>query len=219
MTDTAVNYFTKVEDHFRAARGTPLFRFSSLDWVLLDEWKSSGVPIEAVLRGIDGAFAKWRSRPARARTQMINSLAYCAQAVAAEAQAMLGNTPAVRNSGKPPFEIAAVRTFVARNAAALREAGLADIAETLEALDIDALYSDLEKLEQRLRAIEGEMIAQLRDSASEDALLEARRALDLDLKPYRGKMTADQLAMLETQFLERRLLEQSRLPRLSLFYL
>jgi hypothetical protein len=39
------------------------------------------------------------------------------------------------------------------------------------------------------------------------------------LKAYRGKMTADQLAMLERQFLERRLLEAARLPRLSLFYL
>jgi hypothetical protein len=32
-------------------------------------------------------------------------------------------------------------------------------------------------------------------------------------------MTADQLAMLERQYLDRRLLESARLPRLSLFYL
>jgi hypothetical protein len=31
-------------------------------------------------------------------------------------------------------------------------------------------------------------------------------------------MTDEQLAMLERQFLERRLLESARLPRLSLFY-
>jgi len=39
------------------------------------------------------------------------------------------------------------------------------------------------------------------------------------LRPYRGKMTADQLAMLEKQYLERILLEKARLPRLSLFYM
>jgi len=72
---------------------------------------------------------------------------------------------------------------------------------------------------QRLTVIEEKLIARLRAAASEDALFEARRALDRDLKPYRGKMTADQLAMLEKQFLERRLLESSGLPRLSLFYL
>jgi hypothetical protein len=49
--------------------------------------------------------------------------------------------------------------------------------------------------------------------------LEARQALDRQLKPYRGKMSAEQLAMLERQFLDRRLLETARLPRLSLFYL
>jgi hypothetical protein len=32
-------------------------------------------------------------------------------------------------------------------------------------------------------------------------------------------MTADQLTMLEKQYLERNLLEQTKLPRLSLFYL
>ena len=89
----------------------------------------------------------------------------------------------------------------------------------LSALDLDALYSDLEQLEQRLTAIEEKMIARLRVSASEEALFEARRALDRELKPYRGKMTADQLARLEKQFLERRLLESAGLPRLSLFYL
>ncbi len=94
-----------------------------------------------------------------------------------------------------------------------------EAAEMIEALDVDALCGDLEKLEQRLREIEEKMIAQLRASANEAALLEARHALDLDLKPYRGKMSADQLATLEKQFLERRLLERAGLPRLSLFYL
>jgi hypothetical protein len=32
-------------------------------------------------------------------------------------------------------------------------------------------------------------------------------------------MTADQLSMLEKQYLDRRLLEHANLPRLSLFYL
>ena len=41
----------------------------------------------------------------------------------------------------------------------------------------------------------------------------------LQLRPYRGKMTADQLTMLEKQYLERHLLESAGLPRLSLFYL
>ena len=112
-----------------------------------------------------------------------------------------------------------MRAFVARNAEALRKAGHEEIAASLESLDVDALYGDLEQLEQRLTAIEEKMIARLRASASEQQLFEARRELDSELKPYRSKMTADQLAMLEKKFLERRLLESAGVPRLSLFYL
>src|SRR5947207_15894029 len=87
------NYFTEIEDHFQRARGTGLFLLSPLDWALIEAWKNSGIPLEAVLRGIDQAFEKWRTRPARARMQMVNSLAYCAQAIAAEAQAIARGTP------------------------------------------------------------------------------------------------------------------------------
>jgi hypothetical protein len=67
--------------------------------------------------------------------------------------------------------------------------------------------------------LEEKTIAIARARQSEEELLESRRELDRQLRPYRGKMTADQLAMLEKQYLERILLEKARLPRLSLFYM
>jgi hypothetical protein len=214
------NYFTEVEDHFQRVRGTGLFLLSPLDWALIEAWKNAGIPLEAVLRGIDAAFEKWRKRPAMARTQMVNSIAYCAQAISTEAQAIANGTPAKSASNSaPPFSLEEVRAFVKRNADALRKAGYEEAAASLEALDLEVLYGDLEQLEQRLTAIEEKLIARLRASASDQALFEARRSLDLELKPYRGKMSADQLVMLEKQFLERKLLASSGLPRLSLFYL
>ena len=45
-----------------------------------------------ILRGIDRTFENWWKRPARARTEKVNSIAYCAQAIAAEAQAMVSVT-------------------------------------------------------------------------------------------------------------------------------
>jgi pantothenate kinase-related protein Tda10 len=74
-------------------------------------------------------------------------------------------------------------------------------------------------MEQWLTSIEEKMIARIRASASDEQLVEARQVLDRQLKPYRGKMSTEQLAMLERQFLDRRLLEAAKLPRLSLFYL
>jgi hypothetical protein len=213
------NYFTEIEEHFQRARGTSLFLLSPLDWALLEAWKNGGVPLEAVLRGIDAAFEKRNQRPARGRTQKVNSVAYCAQAVAREAQMMSAGGAAARRETPAPFALEEVRRFIAGNAQRLRSAGHEPLADALESIDVDALYTDLEQLEQRLTAIEEKLIAKLRSSASDEALFQARRALDLDLKPYRGKMSAEQLAMLEKQFLERRLLEAAGLPRLSLFYL
>ncbi|HTR39961.1 MAG TPA: hypothetical protein VMH80_29015 [Bryobacteraceae bacterium] len=216
------NYFTEVEEHFQKARGTSLFLMSPLDWALVETWKNAGVPLEAVLRGIDAAFEKWRSR--KNRTHMVNSVAYCSQAVLAEAQAMAGMAQPA-NARKPapvPFTPEELRTYLETNAAELRKkSGFEDIAHTVERLvsELDTLYHDLEELERRLTALEDKMIALAHSRQSDEDLLQARRELDLELRPYRGKMTAEQLAMLEKQYLERRLLDSAGLPRLSLFYL
>ena len=96
MTENYFNYFTEIEEHFQRARGTGLFLLSPLDWALIEAWKNRGIPLEAVLRGIDAAFEKWRGGPPRARIHMVNSLAYCAQAIAAEAQSWRTGAPAKR---------------------------------------------------------------------------------------------------------------------------
>jgi hypothetical protein len=219
VTENYFNYFTEIEEHFQRARGTGLFLLSPLDWALIESWKNSGVPLEAVLRGIDAAFDKWRVRPPRARFQKVNSVAYCAQAVAEEARSLAESAPARRKESPAPFSIDDVRAHVQRNAAALRTAGHGDLADSLEGLNLEELYRDLEQLEQRLTAIEEKMIARARSSAREEALFEARRSLDQELKPYRGKMSAEQLATLERQFLDRKVMESASLPRLSLFYM
>ena len=78
---------------------------------------------------------------------------------------------------------------------------------------------DLERLEQRLTVLEEKMLATARAAQSEEELLKARQELEAELRPYRSKMSAGQLALLEKQYLERRLLDGQKLPRLSLFYL
>lgn len=220
MIDTDMNYFTVIEEHFQGARGSGSFRLSPLDWALIGSWKDSGIPLEAILRGIDRTFENWRRQPERARTQRVNSLAYCTQAIATETLAMTKAAPlTVRSDAVAPFSLENVRDFVARNAGVLEKSGYPDLAMSLQALDLEALYADLEHLEQELMAIEDTMITRLRATATDDLLAEVRRTLDRDLKPYREKMSNDQLVMLEKQFLERRLLESAGLLRLSLFYL
>jgi len=213
------NYYTEIEEHFQRARATSLFLLSTLDWALIESWNNAGVPLEAVLRGIDAAFEKWRGK--KVKTQQVNSLAFCAQAVMTEAQIMAGTLqPKVRKETAPPFPLDELRAYMEQNAAAM-PAGFEEIANSLRGLvgKLEEHYADLESLEQRLTVLEEKMIAGARTRQSEDEMLASRQELDRQLRPYRGKMSAEQLTMLEKQYLERYLLEKAGLPRLSLFYM
>jgi hypothetical protein len=214
------NYFTEVEEHFQRARGTGLFLMSPLDWALVESWKNAGIPLEAVLRGIDHAFEKWHAK--KTRQQMVNSVAYCSQAVSEEARAMASGAPPQRKDVSAPFELDELRDFLRTNAAVLRERpGFSEIAASLGELvsDAETHYTDLEQLEQRLTALEEKMSAIVRASLADEELFALRRELDATLRPYRGRMTTEQIAMLERQYLDRRVQEKAGLPRLSLFYL
>ena len=217
------NYFTETEDHFRRARGSGLFLLSPLDWALIESWKNAGIPLDAVLRGIDASFEKWRSK--KSKTQAVNSLAYCAQAIGKEAETIArGGTRVARGSAAAadaPFSTDELASYFRKNAADLEAQGYGEIAAAISKLagDADSASGDLEDLERRLTALEEKLIATARSRQSEEAALAARRELDLQLRPHRSKMTADQLSMLERQFLDRKLLESAGLPRLSLFYM
>jgi hypothetical protein len=214
------NYFTEVEEHFQRARGTGLFLMSPLDWALIEGWKGAGIPLEAVLRGIDQAFEKWRARKQRGRR--INSLAYCSQAVVEEAQALAGlTTPATSRQAEAPFSLDELKAHLARIASETRSAGHADVAGSLDAIaaDAESHYGNLEELEQRLTSLEEKLLARIRASLADEELLAARQHTDSQLRAYRSKFTADQLARLERQLIDRWLFDRAKAPRYSLFYL
>jgi polyhydroxyalkanoate synthesis regulator phasin len=214
------NYFTEIEEHFQRARGTSLFLLSPLDWALIENWKTAGIPLEAVLKGIDEAFEKWRSRKVKRRN--VNSVAYCAQAVMEAAQRAPGTGK--RGQSEAPFSVDDLRGHLTKAANALRanaNSALHDVAATLESLasDAESQIQQLEDLERRLTSLEDRIVAILRAAQTEEDLYAIRQALDRELSPYRGKMTAEQLSMLERRYLDTAVLERGRVPRLSLFYL
>ncbi len=216
------NYFTEIEEHFQRARATSLFLLSPLDWALIESWKNSGVPLEAVLRGIDLAFEKWRAK--RSRVQMVNSIAYCTQAVMMEAQRMADSgQPRTGKTDAAPFPAEELRRYVEDNAAAIRAAGpeYVSVSDSLDQIvaELPVVSANLEALEQRRTMLEQRLIAIASSRQTEEQALAARRDLESYLRPWRSKMTAPQIAMLETQFLDRATLESMGLPRLSLFYL
>ena len=216
------NYFTEVEEHFQRARGTSLFLMSPIDWALVESWKNSGVPLEAVLRGIDDAFERHRARRSKVQRQ-VNSLTYCAQAVARAAEEILNNRP-VRPPGpsaEDSLPVEHLRAELSARVPELESRGFVSQASALEqiVLDLETLHQNLEELEQRLTAIEDKILAQARAALDESQIAGARRELDNELRPHRGRLSAAELALLEKSFLDRRLFEKLGLRRLSLFFL
>jgi hypothetical protein len=227
------NYFTEIEEHFQRRRGR--IQLSPLDWALIETWKDAGIPLEAVLRGIDAAFDKYERRPSK--SQKVNSLAYCAQAVLVAAEEMKeaavgGESPIHRPSG---FQTAEISAFLRRNAEQLEAAKLPEragisgqplareTANTLReiAADLEATKTlpRLEDLERRLTVAEDKLFAVLMAATPDEQIVTVRAEADRELAPYRRKMPAAQIEQLLKQYVHKRLLEKYGLPRLSLFYM
>ncbi len=213
------NYFTEIEEHFQKARASGMFLLSPLDWALIETWKDSGVPLIAVLKGIDRTFEKWNQR--RHRMRLVNSLAYCAQEVLEAAREESGEPPS-RAAAAPAFTPGELADYLRRNAAQIRAAAGSGVnRETAASLDELAAqeHRDLESLEQRLTVLEERLLAAATQASTEEQLLTYHQDMNRQLAPYRRKMTADQIVLLERQYLRNRILEAAGLPRLSLFYL
>jgi hypothetical protein len=226
------NYFTEIEEQYQRRRGAALL-MSTLDWALIETWKDAGIPLEAVLRGIDSAFDSYDSKPARAKTRKVNSLAYCSQEVLAAAEEMkeaATGSPAKTNAEAPGMEASAVAAFLTKNAAALETAAVSPGVKTLTNQFADSLRAlaqqisggeslKLEDLERQLTVMEEKLFAALLTSTADAELLEVRAQADRDIAPYRSKMIAAQIEQLHRQYVNKRLLERTKLPRLSLFYM
>jgi hypothetical protein len=218
-----INYFTEIEEHFQRRRGSILL-LSTLDWALIDTWREAGVPLAAVLRGIDAAFDKYEARKTKARMRKVNGLAWCAQAVMEAVEAMqeatVGGTPvqgeaAVLEQERIAQHLRTAAAIFTRAAAAMP--ALREIADRLEQLASQKLTNEV--LEQNLSALEEKLFALLITQTSAEELRQMREQAARELAPYRSRMQALQIRQIEQQFLRRRLLERYDLPRVSLFYM
>lgn len=237
------NYFTEIEDRYLKRRGSGLL-LSTLDWALIETWKDAGVPLEAVLRGVDAAFDTYDRRPSK--TRKINSLAYCAQEVLSAAEDMKEAAAGSARPGSKPVPgmgPADIAVFLRRNAAILVQAKapgtvqaiarecsatLGEMAATLEAAaeqgslpasDRPSGPLRLEDLERHLTVLEEKLVAALTITAVEADLVALRAEADREIAPYRSKMPGAQIEQLRKQFVHKRLFEKAKMPRLSLFYM
>lgn len=232
--DNYFNYFTEIEEHFQRRRGGILL-LSTLDWALIETWKDAGIPLEAVLRGIDSAFDRYDQRPSK--TKKVNSLAYCAQEILGAAEDMKEAAVGVATEQKAEtgFESAKIAEFLRSCAAELAAAKLpakpgispeavardvsVSLQEIASVVEANTSPARLEDLERRLSVLEEKLFAVLLAAVPDHEVVAVRAQADRELAPYRSKMTGPQIEQLQKQYLHKKLLEKYKLPRLSLFYM
>ena len=145
---------------------------------------------------------------------------------------MAAPQPARRTKPKADsgFENASVADFLAKNADLLTRTSVPAIVQSLIAETAKNLRemaealrkapgTRLEDLERRLTVMEEKLMAALLASSSDDELVAIRAEADRELAPYRRKMPGSQIDQLQKQYVNKRLLERHKLPRLSLFYM
>ena len=162
------NYFTEIEEHFQRRRGS-LLMLSTLDWALIETWRDAGIPLEAVLRGIDDAFDKHDAKRHTARTRKINGLAWTAQAVMAAAEAAAEastGTHVPKQEQESGFEPPRVAAWLLQNAEAIDKADppTAQRLRTLAA-EIQQQPTSLEDLDRTLTVLEEKLFAAILASA------------------------------------------------------
>ena len=207
------NYFTEIEQFYQSRRDS-FTLLSTLDWVLIENWKEQGVPLDLVIKGIDRAFSRAKRR--------INSLAYCIKAIEEIIEEQKDSR--VERPELPQISKEETRQYLEDLAAKTASVGLAlpefaprihTLAESVREVD----PSNFRDSEQVLEALEERLIAILRIASDQSVLIEVQREVEAELAPFRSTMTAPQLGMLEQQLSRRKLLERYNVPRLSLFYL
>lgn len=178
------NYFTEIEEYFWRKRGAHLL-VSPLDWAIVETWQKAGIPLAAVLKGIDRAFESWSKSRRAAGGRQLKSLVYCVDAVldaAAEAQeAAAGSGPETpgsrRTPATEPLSRDGLRKYFERNATRLRKASerlcARSDSHTASTAVLAARFEDAAKrIEQALPLIEAPGALDLEDLERRMTVLE-----------------------------------------------
>ena len=209
-------YYQTIEEFFVSRRGDPLF-VSNSDWLLIHKWKTEGLPLRVVLRGIadalDGHAHSW------SRRRKVGSLAFCRAEVEAARERW---QRALQMGEEPGLDKRDQLLSLAEEL--LRATGLRDAAARL-ASDIAAELRQMAEaepkhsLEARLQQREAELRAALTAQVDPELLSRHEAAIERDLAPYKERMPGKVLEQIREEARTRRLFEACGLPRLSLFAL
>jgi hypothetical protein len=197
------SYFQAIEEIFVELRGAPLL-LSPADWQVARRWQREGIPLDLVRSTLEEVFAKRKERGAKGK---ISSLRYCAPAVEAAWADLRELTAPARRAEAPAFEVAP------------RLASLAASLPGREALSgrIAQLSGDPQEVEERLAALDREMLDQAWDELDGETRSEVEAAVEKTLASLAGRLPVLELARSRERLVRQALRRKLGLPVLSLF--
>lgn len=225
------NYFTEIEETFIRRRGRNLL-LSPLDWTLIETWQQREVPLHIILRGIEKVFDSMDSQPARKRS--IKSLTYCRDEIEAQYADWL-----TRQAGKPSGA-ATISAETTQSGFLTREYVLEHIENSIAQLKIikqpelqedlrravagleslrENFTDDCDAAEKILLETENFLDAQLKRNTDPAHLNRIKKEVEANLAAYKNKMDKEAYEKTFDLMFLKRLREDLRIPRLSLFSL
>lgn len=198
-------YFQAIEEIFVELRGAPLL-LSPADWQVARRWHREGVPLDLVRSTLEEVFAKRKERGAKGK---ISSLRYCAPAVEAAWADLRELTAPARRAEAPAFEVAP-----RLQALAVSLPGREELATR-----IAGLSGDPQEVEERLAALDRQMLDQAWDGLDGEGRSEVEAAVEKTLASLASRLPAGELASSRERLVRQTLRRKLGLPVLSLFSL
>jgi len=193
-------YYQEIESHFIRRRGTP-FVLNAKDWALMQKWAEEGIPLPIVIEAIDMVFDRFD-----AEERKVNGLSFCKDAV----KKLWKERRDLQIGAQESAPEEAVEPLLERLAVSLEASphtGVAAFGPRVRAL---AAEKSVPRIEERLMALEEELIGVLAASAP-DVHDEVARLVGSSLDEKTRART-------EAATLRRVVRERFDVPRLTLFF-
>jgi hypothetical protein len=200
-------YFQAIEEIFVELRGAPLL-LSPADWQVARRWHQEGVPLDLVRRTLGEVFARRKERGAKGK---ISSLRYCAPAVEAAWSDLKELTAPGQRAVAPAFEVAPrLAALAAALPAALASRGV-------WAGRMTGLSGDPQDVEERLAALDREMLDGVAAGLPPEGRTEIEAAVEKTLALLGGRLPADEIETSRERLFRQTLRRRLGLPVLTLF--
>ncbi|HTH36875.1 MAG TPA: hypothetical protein VL572_02875 [Pyrinomonadaceae bacterium] len=219
------NYYTEIEETFVRRRGKNLL-LSPIDWALIEGWQQRGIPLHVAVRAIESVFDGYDKKPS---VRAIKGLLYCREEIEVQFDEWLrsqagkaDDSAAVEDGSFSAEQVSShindlIASLQKLEAVWLRE-DLERVSARLEGLNAN-LGQDFEHVDKSLADIEHFLDNSLLTNSDKTHLRKIETEVAEQLKAYKAGMDDEAYSKTFELMLLKRLREEYKIPRLTLFYL